>query len=708
MSLPDFALHSACASSPAPAAALQRAGSQVGGAVTALADLQAEHAACGVGWVASLRAEASHGVVQDALTVLKRLAHRGAVGSDPLTGDGAGILTQVPHALFAAESAKLHFTLPPPGRYAVGMFFLPKDPDFAARSEELAADVLQSLELKVLGWRTVPIDRHQCGVLGLQSMPTIRQLFLSQGQQRLDAAAFERLLYLARKRMERLGKVLGNGARAPFYVCSLSARTLVYKGLLLPDRLAAFYPDLSDPRYHSALAIVHQRFSTNTFPSWQRAHPYRYVAHNGEFNTLRGNVNWMKARERVLQSALFGDVVQELKPVIDEHGSDSAIFDNVLELLVQTGRSLPHAAVMMVPEAWQRHRTMSASKRAFYEYHAACMEPWDGPACIAFSDGRLIGSVLDRNGLRPSRYLITQDGRIIVASEAGVLDVPAAQIQSRGRLSPGRMLLVDTAKGRLISDDEIKESLAARQPYADWLKAHRVALEALPASRLDDLPRPLTGEALVAHQRAAAYSREDLYTLLVPMAQSGKEPIGAMGDDTPLAVLSAQAEPLFHYFKQRFAQVTNPPIDPIREELVMSLRTNLGPAANLFEETAAQCHQLTLDGPILTGERLHQIRILQRGRLKSAVVPCHYPPGEAEQGLLRGLASLEQRAEQAVRQGATILVLSDRGLSPERAMIPCLLAVAAVHHHLIRAGLRQQVGLVVETAEAREVMHVCL
>jgi glutamate synthase (NADPH) large chain len=672
-----------------------------------LYDPMHEHDACGVGFVANIKGVASHVIVQQGLQILQNLTHRGACGCDPLTGDGAGILVQVPDAFLRRACDAQEIVLPERGEYGVGMVFLPEQIDERNECLELFEKVVREEGQRLLGWRRVPIDETKCGDLARRVMPEIRQIFVARGRNTPDSAALERKLYVIRKRVERLVRESGLRDSESFYVSSLSTKTIIYKGLLLPDQIPQFYRDLTDPAFTSALALVHQRFSTNTFPSWDRAHPYRFLAHNGEINTLRGNINWMHARESMFASSLFGDDMRKLFPIISPAGSDSAMFDNALELLVHTGRSLPHAVMMMIPEAWQKHESMSVEKKAFYEYHACLMEAWDGPASIAFSDGTVIGAVLDRNGLRPSRYVVTKDGLVVMASEVGVLDIAPENVLAKGRLQPGRMFLVDTAAGRIVDDDEIKASMAARHPYRQWLDEQLVRLESLSAPPPADVPGN-DGETLLTRQQAFGYSNEDLRILMGPMAINGQEAVGSMGTDTPLAVLSDKPQLLFNYFKQLFAQVTNPPIDPIREELVMSLKATIGSEQNLFDETPRHCHQLELEAPVIGNADLVKIKTLSQGELRAVTLPMLYRVHDGAAGLDKALAVLCWEASAAVVNGATILVLSDRGIDEDHAAIPSLLATAAVHHHLIREGTRTRCGLVVESGEPREVMHFAL
>jgi glutamate synthase domain-containing protein 2/glutamate synthase domain-containing protein 1/glutamate synthase domain-containing protein 3 len=666
-----------------------------------------ERDACGMGFVAHLKGEKSHTIIRDALTVLAHMSHRGACGCDPETGDGSGILLQIPHELYKERCAVRGFALPEAGRYAVGMLFLPQDAAKQLACKAIIERVLKAESAPFLGFRPVDVNEDVCGWLARESMPDFAQVFVGMTGE-LDQEAFERKLYVMRRRIENEAAAEGLTAAEGFYICSLSSRTVVYKGLLIPERFSEFYSDLTDPRAKSAIALVHSRFSTNTFPSWPRAHPYRFIVHNGEINTLRGNVNWMRAREHQLASEKFGDSIKTLLPVLAPDGSDSGNFDNALELLLQTGRSLPHAVMMMIPEAWEKHKAMSEPMKAFYEYHACLMEPWDGPASIAFTDGAVVGAVLDRNGLRPSRYYVTKDDFVVMASEVGVLDIAPERVLSKGRLQPGRMLLVDTAQGRIVDDKELKDAMAARKPYAKWLRTNLLRLDQLPVADPSRLPLEWDSKTLLKRQRAHGYTREDVRIVIRPMAINGEESIGSMGNDSPLAVLSDQPQLLFNYFRQTFAQVTNPPIDPLREELVMSLRVTLGAEKNLFEETPEHCHRLMLDKPIVTNEQLQSIKDLDFRDLRAKVLPMMFPIEQRGAGLEKALEQLCADAEAAIGQGFTVLVLSDRGHNDDSAPIPSLLATAAVHHHLIRQGKRTLCGLVIETGEAREVMHFCL
>jgi len=669
---------------------------------------QTESDACGVGFVVNMRGERSHDIVEKGLQILRNLEHRGACGCDPLTGDGAGILMQIPHEFFARECKQLGFTLPVEGEYGVGMVFLPRDVFERNECLEIFEKAVREEGQRIIGWRNVPVDPSTTGPLARASMPEIRQVFIAPGRGVKDREALERKLYVIRKSVENTVREAELRDSESFYVPSLSTKTIAYKGLLQPEQIPAFYADLRDPTLTSALALVHQRFSTNTFPSWDRAHPYRFMAHNGEINTLRGNENWMHAREKMFASPQFGDDIEKIQPVIDNTTSDSGRFDNALELLVQTGRSLPHAVMMMIPEAWQKHESMSDTKRAFYEYHSCLMEPWDGPASVAFTDGTVIGAILDRNGLRPSRYVVTRDGLVVMASEVGVLDIPPEDVVAKNRLQPGRMFLVDTAQGRIVDDEEIKEGMAARKPYRQWLDANLVKLENVAHVDKSHIPVAYSDEELLHLQQSFGYTLEDVRLLMNPMAVNGQEAVGSMGTDTPLAVLSDKPQLLFNYFKQLFAQVTNPPIDPIREELVMSLKATIGSEQNLFEETPLHCHQLELETPILTDEELARIKRIDNGTLRTVTVSTLYYVRGGETALEHAIDELCSKASAAVADGATILVLSDREVDRDFAAIPSLLATAAVHHHLIREGTRTRCGLVIESGEPREAQHFAL
>jgi glutamate synthase (NADPH/NADH) large chain len=663
-----------------------------------------EHDACGIGFVASIRCEKSHDIILKGIQVLINLTHRGACGCDPETGDGAGILIQIPHKFFVRECLALGFHIPEAGEYAVGMTFLPVEKHQRLQCEGIFEQIIREEGLSVLGWRDTPVNGDAIGRVARVSQPYIQQVFVARPAG-MDEDAFERKLYIVRKRAESQISESDVEDKEMFYIPSLSARTIVYKGLLLAPQIANFYGELSDPDVMSALCLVHQRFSTNTFPSWQLAHPFHYVAHNGEINTLKGNVNWMHARQSILGSPLFGDDMKKLFPIIAPGGSDSSNFDNAVELLFQSGRSLPHVMAMLIPEAWSGNPHMKPEKKAFYEYHASLMEPWDGPAAIAFTDGRIIGATLDRNGLRPGRYVVTHDDLVVMASEAGVLTIDPSEVKEKGRLQPGKMFLVDTVEGRIIPDKEIKKRLVSRQPYGQWLEENQITMEHLP-----EPSRVHTGnrDTILSRQRAFGYTDEDLRMILEPMAAKGEEPTGSMGTDTPLACLSDRPQPLFNYFKQLFAQVTNPPIDPIREEMVMSLISYIGTERNILEETPENCHTLKLPHPILTNRDLEKLRRVSRGDLLAITLPALFRASDGEAGLRRALDELSQRASLAVNSGYSLLILSDRGVDKDYAPIPSLLALAAVHNLLVREETRTQVALIIESGEPREVMHFAL
>jgi glutamate synthase (NADPH/NADH) large chain len=672
---------------------------------TWLQDPSAEHDACGVGFVADVQGRKSHRIIEQGLEVLAKLEHRGACGCDPETGDGSGLLVQIPDEFLRRECRRDGLDLPAPGAYGVGMVFLPVDHAQRNECERLFEKIVREERQTFLGWRRVPTDPTAPGRLGRQSMPIVRQIFIGRVTGDGDQDVFERALYVIRKRVEEAVRRSGMAESERFYVCSLSSRTMVYKGLLQPAQIPAFYHDLTDAAFVSALALVHQRFSTNTFPSWDRAHPYRYLAHNGEINTLRGNINWMHARQSLFTSPRFPDPTK-LFPITDPRGSDSAIFDNGFELLIHTGRSPAHAMMMMIPEAWQKHDQMPDARRAFYEYHACLQEPWDGPASIAFTDGRVIGAVLDRNGLRPSRYVVTKDGFVVMASEVGVLEIPPENVAHKNRLQPGRMFLIDMGEGRIVEDEELKATISARRPYRQWLRTQQRHVEALPVP--DAVPLIHERDGVLQRQQAFGYTLEDLRILMSPMAVNGQEPIGSMGTDTPIACLSDKPQLLFNYFKQLFAQVTNPAIDPLREDLVMSVATTMGAERNLFDETPEHARQIALEHCTLSNEETAAVKALEEDGFRSAVLPILFRAGSGGAGLAQALDTLCDDASAAVARGATILVLSDRGVDRAAVPIPSLLATAAVHHHLIREGTRMQVGLVVESGEPREIQHFCL
>ena len=665
-----------------------------------------EHDACGVGFVVDIKGRKSHRILQQGLQVLTNLDHRGACGAEIDTGDGAGVLLQMPHRFLVEAAKKARIELPEPGKYGCGIIFLPRNPTLRRRIEERFEQIVQSEGQSVLGWRTVPCNNSMLGDTAKSCEPFMRMVFVARNPAISDELAFERKLYMIRKRAYSEIRTSTLEGAASWYVASLSHKTLVYKGMLLTAQLGPYFPDLTDPLMETALALVHSRFSTNTFPSWDRAHPYRYVAHNGEINTVRGNANWMHAREALFQAEAFGDDMEKIPPIINPNGSDSAMFDNTLELLVLAGRSLPHAMMMMIPEPWSNHQNMDDAKRAFYQYHSCLMEPWDGPASIAFTDGKQIGALLDRNGLRPSRYYVTRDDLVIMESEAGVLDIPAADVVQKGRLQPGRMFLVDTEQGRIIDDEEIKRAITTERPYRQWLQDHQVHLNDLPAA--PEVPQP-DHETLLQRQIAFGYTFEDERIILAPMAQNGVEAVGSMGNDTPLAVLSNKPRLLYDYFKQLFAQVTNPPIDCIREEIITSAETRLGSEGNLLNPQPADCRRLEVKWPILTNDEFAKVRRMDLPGLRVGVLPSLFRVTRGEKGLVKSMEEIRLMARRLIEEEeVNVLILSDRGVNREFAPIPALLAVAGLHHYLIREGLRTRVSLVLETGEAREVHHFAL
>jgi glutamate synthase domain-containing protein 2/glutamate synthase domain-containing protein 1/glutamate synthase domain-containing protein 3 len=672
--------------------------------IKGLYDSRFEHDACGVGLVANITGEKTHDILDKGLEVLNNLAHRGACGCDPLTGDGAGILIQIPHRFFQNECTKLNIDLPNYGEYGVGMVFLPSEQEDNEVSVKLIEDVIREEDQILLGWRDVPVDDREIGYVARESQPIIRQVFIGRGPEITDGNHFERKLYVIRKVIENRSESMSGKIQDHLYIASLSSNRIVYKGLLIGTQLKGFYSDLSDPNLDSAFAMIHSRFSTNTMGSWRLAHPYRLVCHNGEINTLRGNINWMTARESMLESDLFGDDMGKLFPIITPGASDTASFDNTLELLLATGRSLPHSLMMMIPEATGEHIDMPKEKRDFYNYHSCLMEPWDGPALIAATDGTSIGIVLDRNGLRPFRYVVTKDNLLVMASEVGVLDIPPEDIVLKSRIQPGRMFLLDTNEARIIDDEELKTNLSTRQPYGEWLRSKSL--------NIDDLPEPnnrrQVTEDISTLKKAFGYTLEDLQIIMEPMALTGSEPIGSMGNDTPLAVLSEKPQLAFNYFKQLFAQVSNPPLDAIREELVTSLEAFIGSERNLFQETPDHCRQLRLQQPILSNNEIQKIKNISEEGIKSTTHSTLFDTVSPYGSLEAALDSLCRNISEAVDAGSTIIILSDLGVTDRYAAIPSLIATSAVHHHLIREGKRTKVGIIVESGEPREVMHFAL
>ncbi len=670
-----------------------------------LYDPQFEHDACGIGAVVNMSGRRDHAIIEYSKQVLLNLTHRGAAGADNITGDGAGILMQIPHAFFHSLSSQLGFSLPEPNQYGVGMIFLPKNEELRRKCEKILEESVAKEGLKTIGWRDVPTDDSCLGEIAKSSEPFVRQMFIS-GEGKTDED-LERRLYVARKIAEKRAiKELGDAAN-DFYVPTMSCRTICYKGMFLAYQLFAYYPDLGDERMQTALAVVHQRYSTNTFPSWRLAQPFRMVAHNGEINTLRGNMNRLTAREKTMSAPQLIENLSELFPVVQPGGSDSACFDNCMELLVRAGRSAPHSLMMMMPEAFGPRYHISTDKRSFYEYHASIMEPWDGPAAMVFTDGQLVGGTLDRNGLRPCRYVVTTDGLVVLASETGVIEFPPEKIQQKGRLQPGRMFLVDTEEGRIVVDNEIKGKIARQKPYRRWLDENKIELRGLfQASQ----PQPLDKKTLAQRLRAFGYDREDLKMVLAPMAATGQEPVGSMGNDAPLAVLSDRPKLLFNYFKQLFAQVTNPPIDPFREGLVMSLMSFTGKQRNLLTESPEHCRQLKLTHPILTNEDMERLRSANRSDFKVATIPALFDAHAKDPAaaLSKALDDLVNAAEKEIADGASLLIISDRDVSADKAAIPCLLAASALNRGLLERRLRGEVGIVIESGEPREVMHFCM
>ncbi len=670
-----------------------------------LYDPRFEHDACGMGFVAHIKGRKSHEIVEQALSLLMNMEHRGGQGSEPNSGDGAGIMLQIPHKFFAKEAAKLGFALPEAGQYAVGMTFFPQDDAARKRHEEILDSIVREEGQTILGWRTVPTDDSKLGISAVKVKPFVRQVFIGKNAGLADDMAFERKLYVIRKRAENAIRYSGMEGGESFYFSSLSSKKIVYKGMLTTEQVGSFYPELHEPDVETAMALIHSRFSTNTFPSWERAHPFHYMIHNGEINTLRGNINWMHARQTMFASELFGEDLQKVLPVIAPDGSDTAMFDNVFEFMYLAGRPLAHCAMMMVPEPWQNDEHMDPDKKAFYEYHATLMEPWDGPAAMGFTDGVQIGAVLDRNGLRPARYCVTKDDLIIMASEAGAIDIPQEDVILKDRLRPGRILLVDTKEGRIISDEEVKRAIVSEHPYREWLDEHLVDLEDV--EEAPQLPQP-DHETVRQRQQAFGYTFEDIRKIMEPMAITGVEPLASMGYDAPLAVLSERPQRLFNYFKQLFAQVTNPPIDAIREEIITSTYTTVGPERNLLNPEPESCRHIRLYTPILSNEEFAKLRHIRRPGFKAITLPIVFPADQGEQGLRDALQLLCEAADRVIAKGHNILILSDKAVDAENAAIPSLLAVSALHHHLIRQGTRTKVGILLESGEPREVHHFAL
>jgi len=667
-----------------------------------LYDPQFEHDACGVGFVCQMKGKRSHDIVQQALTILVNLDHRGACGCETNTGDGAGILMQMPHGFLKKVAAAQKITLPEPGKYGVAMCYSSPDPKVREKSAALFEKLAAEEGQKVLGWRDIPVDNSMIGKTALASEPFMRMAFIERGEGVKDDQSFERKLYVIRKRT--YFAIRTSGVDDFWYCPSLSCRTMIYKGMLMPVQVGQYFLDLQDPDMDTALALVHSRFSTNTFPSWERSHPYRYIAHNGEINTLRGNINWMNARQPLLESELFGEDIKKILPIVNTQGSDSAMFDNVFELLVMGGRSLPHAMMMMIPEPWSGHESMSEEKKAFYEYHSCLMEPWDGPASVAFTDGTMIGATLDRNGLRPSRYYVTKDDLVIMASEAGVLPIEPERVAIKGRLQPGRMFIVDMQQGRIVPDEEIKAKIASEQPYRTWLDDNLIKLADI--ADAGEVPQP-DHDTLIHRQTAFGYTFEDQRKILVPMAKDGVEATGSMGTDIPLAVLSNKSKLLYDYFKQLFAQVTNPPIDCIREEIVTSSVTTIGPERNLLKPVPESCNLIELKTPILTNEELAKLKHVALGEFRSVTIKTLFDPAKGAKGLEDAMNELFRQASLQIDAGINIIILSDRGMDKHNAAIPPLMAVSGLHHYLIREGKRTKVGLVLESGEPREVHHFC-
>ncbi|MEI8175437.1 MAG: glutamate synthase large subunit, partial [Candidatus Omnitrophota bacterium] len=675
-----------------------------------LYDPSFEHDACGVGFVCNIKGKRSNEIVRQGLQVLNHLSHRGATGADPKTGDGAGILIQIPHEFFARVCKKTRIELPEAGDYGTGIVFLPTNAEDRASCKKIIAGIVEAEGQRLLGWRKVPLDSTEIGKTAKRTQPAIEQLFIGKDLagslfDGRDALAFERKLYVIRKQAENAIRSSKLEQRAFFYISSLSCRTISYKGLLMPAQVQSFFVDLREEDVSSSLCLVHSRYSTNTFPTWDLAQPFRFLAHNGEINTLRGNINWMRAREDLLASGLFGKDLKKIGGIIVPGGSDSAMLDNVFELLLLAGRPLEHAMMMLIPPAWEQNTLMDAKLKDFYRYHACLMEPWDGPAAVAFTDGVRIGAVLDRNGLRPARYIVTADDRVIMASEVGVLDLAAGDIVRSGRLEPGKIFFIDTEKGRIIDDAEIKQKVAGARDYGAWIRENMVDLDTLPPQKNAGFAIDQAAQgAILASLKAFGYSREDLEVIIKPMAEKGAEPIGSMGNDTPPALLSDKPQLLYTYFKQLFAQVTNPAIDPIREELVMSLESYVGPQKNILDESSAHCHTLLARRPILTNEELEKIRHIKAGGFTTKTISLLFKTA-VKNDFSKTLDKIRREAVSAIDEGYSFVILSDRGVDTDHAALPALLAMGAVHHHLVKKSLRARIGIVIESAEPREVHH---
>ncbi len=673
-----------------------------------LYDPRFEHDACGVGFVCDIKGRKSHEVVRQGLEALKRLSHRGATGCDPKTGDGAGVLIQMPHELLVAACKNLKINLPDAGEYGTGLVFLPHNAKERKFCKDTFSKIIKQEKLVLLGWREVPVDNSDIGKTAKETQPVIEQVFIGCADHKAkDALHFERTLYCLRKQIENTVRSFRLKQKSFFYITNLSSRTLSYKGLLMPHQVENFFPDLKNEQIKSALCLIHSRYSTNTFPTWDLAQPFRFLAHNGEINTLRGNINWMRARQGLLESELFGKNLKKIFPVIVPGGSDSATIDNVFELLCLSGRSLAQAMIMLIPAAWEQNDLMEESLKNFYKYHACFMEPWDGPAAIAFTDGENIGAVLDRNGLRPARYIITKKGLVVMASEVGVLDIAPADILKSGRLEPGKIFFIDTKEGRVVDDKEIKQSVAKLKPFGKWLKENMVEADNLAQNPKPRTQNPKQSCDILTALKAFGYTREDLKFIIKPMVENAQEPVGSMGNDTPHAVLSVKPQLLYTYFKQLFAQVTNPAIDPIREELVMSLDMYLGPEKNILQETHQHCHKLHVKQPILSNEELERIRKIKINNFKTKTISLLFR-ASGKSSFKSALDKICQQATQAIKKGYTFIILSDRGVNADYAALPSLLAVAAMHHHLTRKALRTQISIIVESAEPREVHHFAL